>query len=331
MRPSPSGACVAACACLLLLSLVGIAYDYEYIRLCCEYMHEYVASMAVFTLTFPQHPVDRPVPDGPPRIPRIVHFVFGMKADFGGKPFGILNYVAVRSAFAILRPDAILFHHVHEPSGFFWECARPMLTLRRIEPVTHIGAHPVSHVAHMADWVRLQVLKTHGGVYHDMDVITLRPYPADWWVEPFVMGMQDARGLCNAIMMSAPDAEFIALWQERYVREFNPADWDGLSVRLPLYLAVDHPALIYVLPRTAWFYPSWWDKGRVFDAARDDGWDWREHPEQRAFHVAESGVYDRHIRGLTVERVLAETTGFHRMMRPFVTGNASDNCPPART
>ena len=308
-------ACVAVCACVVVL---GAAWDCEYVRLWWEYAEQSFRSRTEVAPRFPMHPVDRPIP-GPPRIPRIVHFVFGMKADFGGKPFGILSYVAVRSAFVMLRPHTIMFHYVHEPSGFFWERAKPMLTLRRVEPVTHIGEHAVTHVAHMADWIRLQVLKTHGGVYHDLDVITLRPYPGDWWTEPFVMGLQDTRGLCNAVMMSVPDAEFIALWQERYVREFDQDDWDGLSVRLPLRLALDHPAAVYVLPKTAWFYPSWWDKGRMFEY---DGWDWREHADQYAHHIAETGVWDRHIRDLTVGQVFAVTTGFHRMMRPFL-GNVS--------
>ena len=153
-----------------------------------------------------------------------------------------------------------------------------------------------------------------------MDVITLRPYPSDWWTEPFVMGKQYDRGLCNAIMMSVPYAEFITRWQDHYRREFDQTDWDGLSVVFPMHLALEHPSAIYVLPMTAWFYPSWWNEpDLMFDV---DDWDWREHPEQYALHVAESGVYDRHIRDLTVEQVFAVTTGFHRMMRPFL-GNVS--------
>ena len=41
----------------------------------------------------------------PHPVPQIVHFIFGLKPNFGGKPFSLVHYAAVRSAYLVLRPE----------------------------------------------------------------------------------------------------------------------------------------------------------------------------------------------------------------------------------
>jgi len=37
-------------------------------------------------------------------IPNIFHFCYGFTKDFGGKPFSLVHYLALKSAYEINRP-----------------------------------------------------------------------------------------------------------------------------------------------------------------------------------------------------------------------------------
>ncbi|KAL7008864.1 hypothetical protein EMMF5_001611 [Cystobasidiomycetes sp. EMM_F5] len=54
------------------------------------------------------------------KIPPIVHYVFGMKEDFGGKPFGFIQFVAMNSMLQNIHPERIMFWHIYEPHGWWW-------------------------------------------------------------------------------------------------------------------------------------------------------------------------------------------------------------------
>jgi len=55
------------------------------------------------------------------RIPKTVHFIFGMAPDFGGKPWGMTHHCCVMSAIKHIKPDKVLFHYGTEPTGAWWK------------------------------------------------------------------------------------------------------------------------------------------------------------------------------------------------------------------
>ena len=59
-----------------------------------------------------------------------------------------------------IRPDSLLFHHKYLPSGPWWDCAAPLLTLARVENVTevHGRSFPVMKVQHQADIIRMRIM-----------------------------------------------------------------------------------------------------------------------------------------------------------------------------
>ena len=75
---------------------------------------------------------------------------------------------------AQIRPERLLFHHVYEPRGEWWDKAKPLLSLRRVTPPTSIFGQTVRKFQHQADVVRLELLLQFGGVYLDLDVLLLR-------------------------------------------------------------------------------------------------------------------------------------------------------------
>lgn len=182
-------------------------------------------------------------------IPNIIHFVY-----VGGRPFSFIHFLAVYTAWKVNCPERILFHHSEVPSGPWWERARPLLELRQVPTVRTVFGRAVHFPAHQADVIRLAALREHGGIYLDLDVICLRPL-APLRQHACVMGMEAGTGLCNAVIMAAPQAPFLQQWWEHY-RDFDGGKWNEHSVCRPWQLAQACPEQIRVLNQYAFFYPA---------------------------------------------------------------------------
>ncbi len=199
-------------------------------------------------------------------VPRIVHFIHGL-AD--APP--ILSYsehLAVLLASRALPGYTLNLHYHHEPTGQFWHKTKSMLTLRQVELPTSIFNRPLRHHAHRADVLRLRVLLEHGGLYLDLDVLVLRDF-APIFDAAAKAGFAIARegdaqhggehGLCNAVLVAAPNSSFASRWLASYSSFGSSAldPWNGHSVTMPLRLAQAHPASVFVLDYDAFFWPDW--------------------------------------------------------------------------
>lgn len=194
-------------------------------------------------------------------IPNIIHFIFGLKKDFGGINFSFIHFLSVVTAFNVNKPEKIYFHYRYEPSGYWWEKAKPYLTLKRIDPPEMIFGNKIKHAAHKADVVRLQTLISDGGIYLDMDVICINPLKP-LLNEKCVLGIEPGLGLCNAVILAEKDAKFLKIWHQNY-RYFNETVWNYHSVELPLHLAQENPSLITIKGKYAFFYPMYNDPEHV--------------------------------------------------------------------
>ena len=219
---------------------------------------------------------------GPPferGVPPVIHFIYGL-ADVPDQSFGFYQFAAIRSALVVHRPTQAFFHYAHEPEGEFWDAVRPQLILRRwpIREVSHHEGRCLMHHAHRADVLRLRVLYEYGGIYVDMDTLSLRPLtPALRRNAEFVIAQQQSDrardravyGLCNAIMAAAPASRFVRYWLSLY-SSFRSTGrdsfWDEHSVRLPAMLLASCPSIesaMTILPPRA-FFPFYWDEAERF-------------------------------------------------------------------
>jgi len=184
-------------------------------------------------------------------IPNIIHFIYGFKEQ--KNEFELFRYLSIMSAYHLNHPDNIYFYYKYEPFGYLWERVKPFLTLVQMEPPETVYGKKLRGYAHQADIVRLNVLNEKGGIYLDIDTITLRPM-TELLVNEFVMGIQGENyGLCNAIMLCKANTEFGHSWMKSY--ESYNGQWDTHSVVLPYKLSKIYP--ITVLPNDAFFYPLW--------------------------------------------------------------------------
>ena len=202
------------------------------------------------------------------RIPRIVHFVYGLAPQV--EPFHLVHYLALESCRRIVRPERILFHYRNEPYGSWWELARPHLELVRVGEVGEmIGATYDERLvperyryAHHADFVRLDALIAHGGIYADVDTLFLRPFPEALLEKPFVIGRESSfpdeltgeprPSLCNALMAAEPGSPFARAWREEMATSLN-GTWNNHSGFLAAELAHRLPAEVHVEPAETFF------------------------------------------------------------------------------
>ena len=178
-------------------------------------------------------------------IPNQFHFVYGLKS--GQVDFELIHYLSIRSAIEV-NPGAPVFIHVFSvPKGTWWDNIK-----NHVQIIIHPSFHEYSgrcivHHSHKADILRLQVLHDMGGIYLDIDTISLRPWSHHLSNAEFIMAWQNSPsagtaregkiyGLCNAAMASSKQSIFSKIWLESYkFFRSNGQDevWDEHSVILP--------------------------------------------------------------------------------------------------
>ena len=196
-------------------------------------------------------------------IPRVAHFVFGLREQ--PEPFHLIHELAIRSCLEVVAPDAVNLHCHHLPFGPAWERVAPHVEIHRIDPADAVAGfrYPDPYVrrfayAHHADFVRLDVLAEHGGLYADLDTLFVAPLPDDLWGQPFVIGREadvldgehplPRPALSNAFLMSTPHSAFLGAWRAGITDAFD-GSWAKHSCFLADDLACRMPADVHVEPQ----------------------------------------------------------------------------------
>lgn len=249
---------------------------------------------------------------------KILHYCFGMAPDFGKKPWGLSNYVCLKSAIEKIKPDNVNFYYEYEPTGPWWEVTKPLITPVKITAPTEIMGNKVDHPAHRADVVRLQKIFELGGIYLDSDVFVHRDFD-DLLANSVLLGAEGrgrAFGTANAVIVAQKQAPFISKWLSSYKTFRGSAGkyWNEHSVRLPLALAQRYPKEITILDYRAFFWPLWtlehleW----IFNSTRACVF-----PETYATHLWDGKSF-RYTANLTPGDVRAHDTNFHYWARPYL-------------
>ena len=279
-------------------------------------------------------------------IPNIIHFIFGLKPDYGKIPFSIVHFLAVKSAVELNKPTVAYFHYQYEPQGEWWERTKPLVTLNKMTAPDSILGRPLYHFAHKADVFRLQILKEMGGIYLDIDTISVKPL-TELLNHSFVIG-EELRtaytpknmrqrikyalakklglaitklkgrnsGFCNAVLLSEKDSPFASRWLDEY-RSFRSKGrdryWNEHSVRVPIKLAELYPNEISLLGPYAFHYPLYDQEGLrfLFEEVH-------EYPEAYLHHLWESLSWDNYLSKLTEEDIRQRDTTYNLIARRFL-------------
>ena len=241
---------------------------------------------------------------GQKTIPRLAHFVYGLSPR--PEPFHLVHYLAIASCLRHVGPDEVHLHCDRLPYGPYWELLRSRVSVHRVDPVALVrdfAYDPFTRryaYAHHADFIRLDVLARHGGLYADLDTLFLTAIPERCWEAPAVIGREADSGdrdgntrasVSNALIMSEPGGEFVQAWRERSATSFD-GSWSEHSCLLAHTLAQERPHAVLVEPQRSFhaFEPTptglqalmieppgdldgivsahlmahlWWDEGRT--------------------------------------------------------------------
>lgn len=207
--------------------------------------------------TFNPKPTDDPV------VPNIVHLI--ETNEYSRIPkFFFLNLLSI---FHHIKPEKVYFHHSGTPpdpedSYVKYLLTRyPNLEFKKIpEPIMIFGHEPPRQdYAHRSDIVRMDVLKTYGGIYMDNDILVLRPFDELRHYE-MTIGLQLSTQICNGVVIAASNSAFLDEWFNSYV-DVDFKCWDCHSVQKPSHMMLENEKIrreVNVLGTVAIFEPSWY-------------------------------------------------------------------------
>jgi hypothetical protein len=274
-------------------------------------------------------------------IPRHFHFVFGLKPQT--EPFHLSHYLCLASCLEVNEPERLTLYYHHEPWGWYWDLIRDRIELVRVDLVPQVDEHDYDdrmigtkyRYAHHADFVRVDQLLEHGGVYADIDTLFVAPYPDSFFEPPVVMGREDPvfcertqrerPSVCNAVILAERGAPFLQELRRRMESAFD-GTWSGHSCFLIHDLSVEMPDAIHLEEARSFFRFMWTreDLTLLFEGVEEDLdgvysihlwshlWWERRRRDFSSFHAGK--IHERRIRSV-------EST-YNRLARPFL--------PPAR-
>lgn len=233
----------------------------------------------------------------------IYHFIFGLKENFGNKPFQYFHYLTIKSCYLTQNKPEIWIHFVHEPNdNIWWEEAKQYCKIKKYDTIPEeifvfLKNIRDLHFVLIADVFRLLILKEHGGVYADMDTLFYRPFFPHFENKSFVMGLEEqfhkknnkilTTGLCNALMICEKQSKFIDVWLNSYEKHFiNPKDLNKMAVRIPHGLNV-HNNLVHVEPVES-FFKYLWSKNFYNEIIEDEKWVWD-------YNTGDEGIFSKHL------------------------------------
>lgn len=262
-------------------------------------------------------------------IPNIIHFVYGFKKQ--DEEFDLYKYLAIKSSIDVNIPDKVYFHYKYEPYGKYWNMIKPFLTLEYVEPATEIYGNELLHYAHQADVTRLQKLQKYGGIYLDIDTICLKSFE-DLRVYDFVIGSQGNKnnseiyGLCNAVMLSKPNCEFVIEWIDTYTTfrsKGRDEYWDEHSVLMPLKLSYKYSNKIKILENNAFYNPLWYNINEILFNKNFKLDEYKKIINSNyCIHLWDT-YSNKYLSKLTEENILNDNTLYNIFARKFISNKIS--------
>lgn len=279
-------------------------------------------------------------------IPNIFHFVLFRPGAGIEKPFSLVHYLAIESAFQLNQPEKIYLHTDCKPSGECWERISHRVTVIPTDAPKEFMGKNIFHVAHKSDLVRLQVLREFGGTYLDLDTICVKPFHS-LYNNKFVMGEElipayiprnwrqvlksgirkvvtssgdpyktQNRKICSAVLLSEKESHFVKLWLESYqtFRSKGRDDyWNEHSGVIPLKLLNENNDMATLLCPYSFHYPLYKEEHlkKMFEEVH-------EFPQAFAHHLWESFSYNKYLSKLTVEKIMTEDTTYNLIARRFL-------------
>lgn len=198
-------------------------------------------------------------------IPKIIHFIF-----FGFTKFEYIHYLAVKSALKVHQGYHIKLHCANQPKNNpLWDEISDKVELVYCEPPTHFNGVELTSFQYKADIRRLEILINEGGIYMDIDVISLKPF-GDLLDNECVIGIESgtdnletAESISNAVILTKPNHPFMIDWLYETGNNLVDKHWAYHGVNLPVEILKKKHYDVKLQPRES-FMPFGWRDMWIF-------------------------------------------------------------------
>lgn len=204
-------------------------------------------------------------------IPNHIHFIF-----FGFTEFNHIHYLAIKSAKFIHRPEKIFLYYSQEPeNNILWQRIKSWVELIKVDPPEEFNGIKLTSYQYKADVLRLQKLIELGGIYLDIDVITLKPFHK-LMTNNLVLGietgdqdLETAESITNAVILTEPNNPFIIEWLEETGKCLENKHWAYHGVNLPVEMLKKGSHNYHLEPKKS-FMPFGWRDKWIFESGNKD-------------------------------------------------------------
>jgi mannosyltransferase OCH1-like enzyme len=182
-------------------------------------------------------------------IPNIIHFIY-----LKGIDFQLHHYLAIKSAKCIMNWDKIFIYNDSEPeNNIWWKLTKQLdnVNIINIIPPAYINKTYLLYKQHIADIMRLEILKMFGGIYFDLDMLTYKNFQnLLLQIKPeneIMLCRENNQRISNSMIAAIPNSKFINEWIDEYHTNYGNKDidfWGGLSVEKPNQLSKKYKDII---------------------------------------------------------------------------------------
>ena len=209
-------------------------------------------------------------------IPNIIHFIY-----FGFTDFYLHHFLAIVSAYKVHKPDTIYLYTEKEPvNNFYFECAKKYVTIVKTKSPDEFQNVKLTSYQYKADIVRMEKLIDHGGIYMDIDVLSLKPFGellnnkcvvgAESAKDPTTTKLEDIGSITNAVLLCEKDNDFIKFWYGKIGKNLLGKAWAYHAVCLPREILIEERFdTVKIEPKSS-FMPFCFRDAYIFDESQLD-------------------------------------------------------------
>jgi len=269
-------------------------------------------------------------------IPKIVHFTWLTPPE--GKEFNIHHMASVKSVHHHNPGYKIKIHCDKIPDSVFFDEIKNLVEINIVATPQEVFGIPIKYMVMKSDVLRLRILIEEGGIYQDLDIITLKSYD-DLLNNEVVLGYELSKkmnlrqifyflrkrnsqiikykgrvyvGLCAGFMMAEKDSVFIKDWYGKY-KDFTNDDWAYLPVKVPMLMVNTGKYNVHTIEPYKAHYPPCWpnDLKLIFENKINI-------PGKYFLHVWESRSYEKYLKPLNKDLILKSNNTYCNAIKKFI-------------
>lgn len=205
-------------------------------------------------------------------VPNTIHFI-----NLGPREFSLVHFISVYSAYNIQKPDNIIIHCTHvQKNNIFWELLKNIVTINHVDLNEYIDKYKFESYQYYADILRMEILIQQGGIYMDLDILSLQSYSifldqTTIGVEKMDENDENVVSLSNAIILAKPYDPFIIEWYNQMLTCVDEKNWAYHAVVLPKLILEKNNYDVRVVNKKT-FIPFCYRDTFIFENKKIDKW-----------------------------------------------------------